>query len=72
MAGGDALARALACIAPERLAKADAARLRFQRRQARLARLSAQRGQASQSLLHEALARAKAKADALRDDNTSG
>ena len=62
----DDMSRALACIAPERLAKAAAARLRHERRQARLQRLAAERERQRQVLLQDPVAKALAKAMATR------
>lgn len=72
MAGDDALTRALACLAPARLAKAAAARQRYQRRQARLARQAAEQARQRQTLLQDVLARARVKADAEHDDDSGG
>jgi hypothetical protein len=60
----DDMKRALACIAPDRLAKASAARLRHERRQARLQRLAAERERQRQALLQDPVTRALAKANA--------
>ena len=63
----DAFAQALAEISPAKRAKADAARLRHERRQARLARrrmeLADARGQAAIDPVARALAKAQALAD---------
>lgn len=72
MTGHDALTRALACIAPERLAKAAAARQRYRRRQARLARQAAEQARQRQALLQDVLARARAKTGNVSGDETSG
>lgn len=64
MPDDDVLTRALACIPPVRLAKAAAARLRFERRQERLQRLSAERERHRHALLDDPVARALAKAHA--------
>lgn len=72
MTGHDALTRALACIAPERLAKAAAARQRYRRRQARLARLAAEQALQRQALLQDVLARSRAKAGAAPGDDSGG
>ena len=72
MAGNGALTRALACIAPERLAKAEAARQRYRRRQARLARQAAEQARQRQTLLQDVLARARAKTGTASGDDTGG
>lgn len=64
MRDDDDMNRALACIAPDRLAKAAAARLRHERRQARLQRLAAERERQRQALLQDPVTRALAKANA--------
>ncbi len=63
------LLQALACLAPERLAKANEARLRYQRRQIRLDRLAKEREQQRRLLLTDPIARALAKANAYATDN---
>ena len=60
----DDMSRALACIAPERLAKAAAALLRHERRQARLQRLATERERQRRVLLQDPVTRALAKANA--------
>lgn len=66
-ADADAFTLALAEISPAKRAKADAARLRYARRQARLARrqkeLADARGQAASDPVARALAKAQALAD---------
>lgn len=64
MRDDDALRLAMACIAPAQQSKAAAARLRHERRQARLQRLAAERERQRQALLHDPVARALAKANA--------
>jgi hypothetical protein len=56
------LLRAMACIPAWRLAKADAARLRYQRRQIRLVRLAEEREKQRGQMLNDPIARALAKA----------
>lgn len=63
------LLQSLACLAPERLAKANEARLRYQRRQIRLDRLAKEREQQRRLLLTDPIARALAKANAYAADN---
>lgn len=72
MPDSDALIRAMACLPPARLAKAHAARLRYERRQRRLQRLAAEREQRRDALLRDPIARAlaKAHASAERNDDT--
>lgn len=65
MTDDDVLSRALACIPPERLAKAAAARLRYERRQERLRRMASERKQQRHALLHDPIAQALAKANAV-------
>jgi len=62
MTDDNALSRAIACIPAWRLAKANEARLRYQRRQIRLARLAEEREKQRGQMLNDPIARALAKA----------